>query len=433
MSGYDPLPGDPTSVRSAATRYTLTADAVRESAAELRRLIASDDLGRSEAVSALVELSGDVAGRLEKLHGRYETAGSSLSAYADSLETAQTMARQAIDARDYAAGEAATAQSWADHYSDAASEATDPADQIDAQRLALAHESVVDDLTVQLAATLQNYHDAVALRDTAAAVAAERIATAIDQDGLNDSLWDNFSGWVAENAAVLTSIKNILGYLAAGLAILSLFFPLLIPFALAIAGATALLSLVLASTGQISWIEFGLDALTFASLGVAAIAGVALKGTMAALKSTRVAHLTGLGTSKNPLRSVTASFNGVLPSKVGTANKVVWYREVFSTKGVANAKASRVLNNARAGAGGPGDDLLVGLGKVNIGFQRVELAIPSLLKGANLALDQLGLPAQVLNPVMPDAIDNVLNAGASLDDWYKQVNDQATWRVGSSW
>ena len=264
-------------------------------------------------------------------------------------------------------------------------------------------------------------------------MAAEQIATAIEQDGLNDSLWNDFSGWVAENAAVLTTIKNILGYLAAGLAILSLFFPLLIPFALAIAGATALLSLVLASTGQISWIEFGLDALTFASLGVAAIAGVALKGTMAALKTTRVAHLTKLGTSKNPLRSVSSSFNGVLPSKVGFSNKVGWYREVFSTKGVANAKASRVLSNARAGAGGPGDDLLVGLAKVNIGFQRVELAIPSVLKGANLALDQLGLPAQVLNPIMPDAVDNVLNAGASLDDWYEHVNEQATWRVGTSW
>ena len=433
MSDYDPLPGDPTGVRTAATRYTLTADAVRDSAAELRQLIAADDLGRSEAVSALVELSGDVAGRLEKLHGRYETAGSSLTVYADSLETAQTMARQAIDARDYAATEAATAQSWADHYSDAARAAADPADQVDAQRLALAHESVVEDLTVQLAATLQNYHDAISLRDSAAAVAAEQIATAIEQDGLNDSLWNDFSGWVAENAAVLTTIKNILGYLAAGLAILSLFFPFLIPFALAIAGATALLSLVLASTGQISWIEFGLDALTFASLGVAAIAGVALKGTMAALKTTRVAHLTKLGTSKNPLRSVSSSFNGVLPSKVGFSNKVGWYREVFSTKGVANAKASRVLSNARAGAGGPGDDLLVGLAKVNIGFQRVELAIPSVLKGANLALDQLGLPAQVLNPIMPDAVDNVLNAGASLDDWYEHVNEQATWRVGTSW
>ncbi|MGV8967028.1 MAG: hypothetical protein ACOH2F_12195 [Cellulomonas sp.] len=426
----EPLAGDPDGVRTAATRYTATAEAVLAAAAELRRLAALNAAGRSEAIDALVGIAGDVAGRLDRLHGRYETAGSALGGYATALETAQGLARQAVNARDSAAGDQSNAQYWTDHYDREAAGAVDPLAQSDAQVLAARYRSSLDAAASDLVGARALYQRAVEMRDGAADTAAELIAVSIEQDGLNDSVWDNFSGWVADHAKLLQQIKDVIGLIAAGLAIASLFFPVLAPFALVAAGVAAALSLVLASTGQISWIEFGLDFLAFATMGVAAIASKALQGTMATLKTTRIATVTAQATGKSPLRMVTGSFNGVLPSRVSMLAKAKWIKEIFGAKGVANAKALRVLAGSRVGAGGAADDALVGLAKLQVGIQRAAAGTSTYLGRSDTILTGAGSVAALFKDVIPAQI---VDAAGDVSEWYADVNQKLTWRVGSSW
>lgn len=425
-----PLAGDPAGVRSSASRYTATAEAILAAATELRRLAALNEAGRSEAIDALVGVAGGVAGRLDRLHGRYETAGSALHGFATALETAQGLARSAVDARDSAAGDQRNAQHWTDHYEREAMGAPDPVAQADALNLASRYRSAAETATGDLLGACSLYRRAVQLRDDAATTAAQLIAVSIEQDGLNDSAWDNVAGWVAEHADLLRAIKDAIGLVAAGLAIASLFFPVLAPFALVAAGLTAALSLVLAAAGQISWIEFGLDFLALATMGVAAVASKALAGTMATLKTTRVGTVTGQVTGKSPLRMVTGSFNGVLPSRVTPLAKAKWIKEIFGAKGVANAKAMRVLMHSMVGAGGTADDALVALAKFQVGVQLAAGGSSTTANRANTILEKAGSVADLFEGVVPAGL---VDAVGDVSQWYADLNQKLTWRVGSSW
>ncbi|WP_454117998.1 hypothetical protein [Microbacterium lacticum] len=130
------------------------------------------------------------------------------------------------------------------------------------------------------------------------------------------------------------------------LSLLSFVFPVLAPFALAAAALTAGVGLVLAATGQMSWLEFGLDLLAAATMGVGAAASRTIAGVMTALKGTRVARLAAQG-SPNALRVVTGSFNGVLKGRVAvklgplTVKNAPRWLEAYSAKGVTNAHFRR--------------------------------------------------------------------------------------------
>ena len=430
------LPGDPSGVRTEASKYTATADAVRNAASEMRRLAADSAMGESEAITALVEVSDDVAERLDSLHGRYETAGSALTTYASSLEAAQQLALTAVAARDAAVEASSTANNSAQVYENQAAAATTPEDKEEAERLQRAYEDSASTASGDLASAQAAYDRAVDMRDTAAQIAADLISAAINKDGLNDSLWDDFSGWVAENAEIIKMIKDVLGWIATGLAFASLFLPFLAPFALAAAGLTALLSLVLSATGQQSWVEFGLDFLAFATMGVGAIAGKALKGTMSVLKSTRVARVAATG-HPNALRAVTGSFNGVQASKgswtsiAGLLTKKNWAGEVLKNKGIFNASSLRILTRSQTGATGAADAALVMLGKSQIATTTLAAAISGTIGKIDTGLgkaDDIGDLINKYAPVVPSWIPDSLS---NLGDGYSNVKEDATWRVGS--
>lgn len=428
-----PIPGDPSAVRIAASKYTLTADALRDAAAELRRLITLNEAGCSEAVDALVGVSTDVAARLDRLHGRYETAGSALTIYSTDLETAQGQANTAIGLGDTARTEAANAEYWVDYHETDARAATDPAVQAEAERLALRYRENLELAGVDLTSAQTLYRQALELRDGAADTAERLISQSIENDGINDSGWDNFSSWVADHAELLQIIKTALSVVAGALALASLFIPVLAPFALVAAGLTAILSLVLASTGQISWIEFGLDFLAVATLGVAAVAGAALKGTMAALKTTRVSQVAASSAGKNPLRVVTGSFNGVQAPKKTLVNKLFWGKEVYEASGVQNAQSMRILANSKAGAGGSIDDGLIAQGRLQIAVQKGALAASETATLGDLGMTWAGpLADQIAQANIPGA-DDVLSGISDVSEWYAGVNETSTWRVGSSW
>lgn len=425
-----PLPGSATIVKTYADKYTATAQAIEEAAAEIRRLVSNTATGDSQAVDALVEVSTDVAERLEKLHSRYSTAGSALSTYSGSLSAAKGLATTAVSTRDSALGEISVASYWARHYEDEMNAATDEAEKAEHQRHFNSWNRALEDAYDSLLLAQQTYQQAIADRDSAATLAKGLIDDAVESDGINDSAWDNFSGWVAANAEWIKILKDVLSILSTILGVLSLFFPILAPFALILAGAAALLSLLLAMTGQISWIEFGLDFLAFATLGVGAIFSAALKGTMATLKTTRIVTVASQAGSKNPLRVINGSFAGVLPSRTTLLGKLSWLWEIRSAGGVQNAVAMRILQNAKAGNGGAFDAALVTLGQMQIGVQQGANLINGLLHGANMGLENTDLIGQVSDLVFPDQVGDFVDG---IGDWYEGVNDSATWRVGSNW
>ncbi len=425
-----PLSGSATIVSTYANKYTQTATAISDAAKEIRRLVSNTTAGQSEAVDALIKNSTDVADRLDRLHYRYSTAGSSLTTYSSALSSAKTLANSAVSIRDTAEGDIATGNYWVSYYEDERDAATDETEKLRAQAHIRQWEEAVSDAASSLYYARQVYQQAVTDRDTAANVASTSIGQAIDTDGLKDSPWDDFSGWVQENAEWIKILKNVLSIISTILGVLSLFFPVLAPFALIFAGAAALLSLILALTGAGSWIEFGLDLLAFATLGVGAIVGGALKGTMAALKVTRIVNVTSQAGSKNPLRVINGSFAGVLPSRTTMLGKLDWGLEILLQGGKENAIALRILNNAKAGSGGLLDGALVSLGQLQVGALQVMNIAGGLQDAAGYGLEYNQQLTDAFNGTGIDAIGDGIDG---IGDWWEGVNDSATWRVGSNW
>lgn len=429
-----PIPGSPGTVRSKADRFARTAAAIVEAVSGLETAIAETRNHDSQALDELAENAHDVAERLSTLRERYQTAADALSGFATELESAQTQAQALI-------GESGQAQSSVDYldrqittYTQQRQQTTDPTELVEVtQHLTQLHarrRHRVEDL----ASVRARFERIVEALRQSGRDAASRMRAVTDSDGLNDSIWDNVMGWVQENAEILKAIHEVLKWITTGLSILSFFFPVLAPFALAAAALTAGLSLVLALAGEMSWVDFALDVLTVATFGVAAVATRAIGGVMTALKGTRVARLTAQG-ARSPLRSVTGSFNGVLAGRNGMQigrirlPSTQWAREVFQAKGLTNAHFLRVADRARAGAGGPLDDMLIGMGRDSMRTIRIAFGVRTVATQTDSILNDR-IPALV--DVLPQLADLPgADIVTGISEGYQDFRETATWRVGS--
>lgn len=287
------LPGDPGTVRTAGHKYSHMAEQVLKAADSIRRLAADNGNHVSQAVDKLVDVAGDVGDKVEKLHSRYAAAGSALTAYAGHLEHAQHEAKAAVKAFYDAKGLRDAATAKADAADDEARAAgDDDAAKQDAkdkstrlQTAAAGHQQDMDDAR-------QRYLNAVRNLNAAAQAAHDQIADAINDDGLKDSRWDKLKNsvgnvvhavgdFIKKHAAFFKALHKILSVITTALSIASIFFPVLAPFALGFAAATALVGLGLALTGEMSWLDFGMDALALVTLGVGTVASGVMKGAAA--------------------------------------------------------------------------------------------------------------------------------------------------------
>lgn len=95
LTGPDPVPGDPDEIEHLARSLTDVAEEITNQARNLRTLSTAEgwdaDAGRTFADSAR-----DLAGQLDKAHGRYATAGGALKRYAPELRHAQSVADAAL-------------------------------------------------------------------------------------------------------------------------------------------------------------------------------------------------------------------------------------------------------------------------------------------------------------------------------------------------
>lgn len=413
------LPGNPGIVSDSAASYRGTASAIEDAATRIRSLASESATAKSEAVRALSENAGDLADRLEKLHERYAVAGSALTVYADALATVKERSRaNAIRYNDALAAQRHAEERIA-HY------VAMQRSLHDAEQMEYAAERVTfwikerNDARVDVQEAINRHNQIEHDRDGAADAAKDQIKDVIDSDGLNDSWWDNVKGWVAENAEFLKTLKDALGWIATGLSLLSFVFPVLAPFALAAAALTAGLSLLLAASGEISWLEFGLDALALVTAGVGAAAGKTVSQAVKGLKGLRIARVTAQGGTKSAVRVVTGSFNSVCVGSMRSVapRTLTKWMQVALYQGKENASAFRMLTMTRAGAG-PLDAFFIDAGT------------QALVTIRNVGLAELAI----------DGIDELLGSDSGLpwgldqvQESYSGLVETTTVELGSSW
>lgn len=446
-----PIPGDPTAIRGRASQYAATADAILDAVSGLRTAIAETRNHDSEALDVLAENAGSVADKLATLENRYRVASESLTGFAGDLETAQRQVGPIIADSGEAAGQLTYATARIRQFEHQRLTTTDPTEMVELNQQLIRLHSRANAYRDTLATAQTQFNGILESLRQSGRDAASRLKTAIDGDGLNDSILDNINGWVSEHAEILKAIRQVLQVITTALSVLSFVFPVLAPFALAAGLLTAGLGLLLASAGEISWLDFGLDVLAVATLGVGAIASKGVGQVVSLMRANRLAVVTNAlpqATSRGfaaASRLVNNSFDNVLSGALTTVRTPIprltldettpaFVRravELITAKGGNNADFLRLLQNPTVTGRNATIESLIALG-------RTHQFTAQLASGANLALHQVDATLSDRIPALLDALpdgltDNVVgDALQGASDWYNDnMQDASTWRIGS--
>ncbi|CAM3797571.1 hypothetical protein [Isoptericola cucumis] len=456
-----PLEGNAEGISQHATRYSQLAGDVGRAVGDLKTAIADTESHESEAMTELAAQADEVVPRLAQIQGRYETAGTVLGTYAGVLAEAQGEVERALRTRDSIADDV-------ERYDVRIREAEGdvqlaaPEDRESRRDDLTRLVSAVEPLTQELVAARAHYDAAVATAEDSGARAEQAIAETVEADGLTDSAWDSFKGWVTENMGWIKALKDAMSIITTALGILSIFFPVLLPFAAGFALATLAMSSTLAATGNGSWLDVGLDAVALLTLGVGAALGSGVKLTMKAVRVTRSARLAWAGSRRpgvlgavlRPARArlrygdatarVTDDLARSMPRGVRLENMQLvgrpTYRSledvarVFKGGGVDGTAFVSVARNATVGSGGFVDNALLGAGR-NLSQMSLTNNIVGLADSAVSWHDDaingniLNIPGG-LRDVVPDEFGG--DALGRYGDWWAEV-DGATYDVAGQW
>jgi len=314
LADTDPVPGDPPDIARLARRYADTADEVTRQAANLRRLATSEGWD-SDAGRKFAEEAGELAEDLEKTHHRYSEVAGALRDWSPHLDDVQVRADRALE-------DAKAAQAEMDANRTVTPDGPPPPDAPPPTPEEVAAEKrrsgAYDAASGRLEAARSKLAEAVGDRDERAGGTADRIRDAIDDDGLKDSRWDRFKGWVSDNAGWIKAVTEVLSWVATGLAILALFIPgvnIIAILAIAFAVATLAGHALLASTGNGSWGDVIIDVIGLATLGAGKIA---MKGVKGAQQAARVAgSRAACRTAASSARAATRTQRVALANRVG--------------------------------------------------------------------------------------------------------------------
>lgn len=446
-----PIPGDPTTIRTRASRYAQTADAILDSVSGLRTAIAETRNHRSDALDVLAENATAVADKLATLENRYRVASDALGDFATDLETAQAQAAPIVEEQSDAQAQLTYANGRIREFERQRLSITDPTEMIDLNQQLIRMHSRASTHQGTLSSAQTRFNTILETLRQSGRNAASRFETATNGDGLNDSFLDNVLGWVQENAEILKAIRQALQVITAVLSVLSFVFPVLAPFALAAGLLTAGLSLLLAAVGEISWVDFALDVLAVATLGVGAIASRGVGQVVNLMRANRLAVVSNALPQASARgfaaasRLVTNQFDNVLSGALTTVktpipglslgqNSPAFLRravELITAKGGSNADFLRLLQNPTVTGSNATIEALTALGQTHRFTQQ-------LATGTNLVFQQadatLGERLPALLDALPDGLtDNVVgDALSGASDWYNDnVHQASTWRVGS--
>ena len=312
LADSDPVPGDPTAVAMLGYQLQQTAAQIQQDVAYLRSLC-TDEFWESDAGSAFQGRADSTADKLWQAHYRYMAAGEALGSdlagtgYAPALHEAQALSlralaqgqeawsamRQALAAVSFTSdgiipyeGSPAigyTDQPELDGSGSPIPITPSPRDKPETTAAIRAYNARAADYSAAIALLNQ----AIIIRNDAADSAASRILGAISADGLQDptgflhdleSAWDDAAGWASHNwARIVADIANVCGWIATVCGLLALvfaFIPLLQPLAAILEGVALTMTeislichVILAATGNGSWLEVGFDMIALATFG----------------------------------------------------------------------------------------------------------------------------------------------------------------------
>jgi hypothetical protein len=278
----DPVPGDPGRISQEAAHLASVAKEISDQVARLHTMAAggADGALKGQYADKIHSSAKDLAGELDKVVGRYQKVSAALNGWIPDLEQAQKLSLQALN------------------------EAEGPYKKLN-QTVALPSGN---NLTAQQQQDVTNYHTAMkqaqgaldaartllgkatSLRDSSGSHYASQIHQACD-DSMKDSWWDSFKEWVGQYAGIIKDICTVLEVIATVLAIVALFIPgldiiaalLWIGFGLTALALTG--RVMLAATGNGSWLDVALDAFALVTFGLGKAASGGLKATAEATEA----------------------------------------------------------------------------------------------------------------------------------------------------
>jgi hypothetical protein len=239
----DPTPGDPQVVSAYASRYGDVADAIKSAASKLTAIANHDDGESSKYVDAFRDTAKEVAGDITRAHERYSGLAQAMRDYANPLEQAQAAADAALQRARRASDGNSTAQTLHNHYEDELRR-PDLSDD-DRTKYTLLQQQAQNDLIDnqrEIAAAQQDLQAAIDHRNSAARTATDAIKDVEDSGKLDDSPWTKFwehnGGWIGE-------VVDIVGKVAAVLALVAIFVPGLGEVVLAIIAIVGIVAMAL--------------------------------------------------------------------------------------------------------------------------------------------------------------------------------------------
>lgn len=272
LAPSDPVPGRPDDIRGEAARLAQVADSIRDQITALHRVAAADKGGqlKGQYAGKISDTANSLSDHLGRAENRYRVASGELGKWVTALETAQGESLTELNDAQQAQRdiEASTPHPAANSSGQQPAPPQPPAPD-PSQQHALA------DAQSRLAAARTALAKTVGTMNDAARTHAGNIRAACQSDGLKDSTWDKFKHWVDDHSRLISDICNVLGWIATICAVVALFVPGL-NILVAIALGATLLSLIghtmLASAGDGSWFDVGLDAFALVTLGAGGLA-----------------------------------------------------------------------------------------------------------------------------------------------------------------
>jgi hypothetical protein len=231
-------------------------------------------------------------------------------------------------------------------------------------------------------------------------------------------------------------------------------FPVLLPFAALAGGLAAVVGLGLALAGEISWVEFGLDALTAITFGVGAIASRGLRVTMTALKNGRLARgfrdaggklikaanrsqRSKLGARRAADEWASLAKEATTPS-AAKHGPLQWLWQLKGHKTLENLQYGKILKEMQVGAWGAKDAALAAKATQQLVVAQRFSLIGAVAGAPGKAADAATKAADVADrfeDAMPRIdMDWIGDPARWVSSRYDQLVQQpTTYRVGSGW
>ena len=273
----DPTPGKPDEVQGAGQHYAWMADEIDEQVQRLKNIV--DGTLQGGYVRSLTTAAEGLKDELGRTSGRYREVGGVLQAWAPQLEgfqdDAERLRQQAVAAQG----------DMTDNRDLSQVRGADAAPPSDTEVAATkARHGRYDDARGDLSRAQGALADLVDRRDTAAARIADAIRDTCDDDVANSG-WDDFKDWMDDHAAMIEGACKVLGVIAMAACVVALFVPglnvvaagVLMGIAIGASSASLIGHSMLASTGNGSWWDVGMDVVALATFGAGRFLGPGIK------------------------------------------------------------------------------------------------------------------------------------------------------------